>query len=216
MNRKRSRGSGAALLLGALLFPGCGEITSGGVGEVEVWTRADDPDPAPQATASSFPARAAAREPGRPTAASSAAEGWLIVVLRTYLQADATGEWIEITDGPRDLTLDLRGETERRAGVRLLSSGRYTRLRVVFERVEADVQGGLVVDGVPLTGVVSVDLGAGGTLTVERELAVDVVRDGSLDVAINLNARVWLATASPVTRTVAAAALQGAVAVQVR
>jgi hypothetical protein len=136
--------------------------------------------------------------------------------MRVYLQSDATGQWTEVTEGIRDLTLDLRGHTERRVGIKFVEGGRYTRFRVVFSRVQAVVIGGLVVGGVPISGEVNVDLGAQSSLTVEREVLIEVERDGALDVVMDLNASTWLASLSVVTLTVPGAALAEAVAVRVR
>jgi hypothetical protein len=87
---------------------------------------------------------------------------------------------------------------------------------VVFSRVQAVVIGGLVVGGVPISGEVNVDLGAQSSLTAEREVLIEVERDGALDVVMDLNASTWLASLSVVTLTVPGAALAEAVAVRVR
>jgi hypothetical protein len=215
-----SRSARAAWI--AVLLCGCGDLTAGGFGEVEVYANADE-----SSTSSSAPSRTsgpqrtddlwrAAGELGGPAAAVSAAEGLLTAQMRVYLQSDATGQWTEVTEGIRDLTLDLRGHTERRVGIKFVESGRYTRFRVVFSRVQAVVIGGLVVGGVPISGEVNVDLGAQSSLTAEREVLIEVERDGALDVVMDLNASTWLASLSVVTLTVPGAALAEAVAVRVR
>lgn len=214
MNRTRTV-RGALLLSGAALLGGCGELTSGGLGEVEVYATANDPEAEPSASTRAVAPAVGDRPPiARQSAAE--AEGLLIAELQAYLRSDATEEWVEITDGPRDLTIDLEGRTERRAGVRFVTAGRYSRFRVVFHRVEADVTGGLIVDGLPILGTVTVDLGAQGTLTVERDVVLDVPADGAVDVVLYLNAGVWLPTLSVPTLTVAAAAFRDAVGVRVR
>jgi len=204
------------LLLGAL--PACGELTSGGFGETEVYATADD-DPESDALARSSAPRlqgAAPPAPGANSAAVLALEGSLETRLQVFLRTDASASWVEITDGPVDLTLDLDGEPDESAGENQVSAGSYSHVRVVFHRVEALVTGGLVVEGVPITGEVGVELGSGGTLTVERDVDVEVVADGSLELLVDLNASVWLPAASLVTRTVAGAVFQGAVHVRER
>jgi hypothetical protein len=205
----------------AFLSAGCGELTSGGVGEVEVWTTADDPQSG-AATSAPAPSQSVVAGPGEGSPAPSpavgstrAADGILTAQLQAYLRAEGTGEWIEITEGVRDITMDLDGMSERRAGVRFLSSGRYTGFRVVFQRVEANVTGGLVVGGVPVLGTVRVALGAQG-LTVERDLVLEVVARGAHDVVLDLGADIWLPQLSLVTRTVAAEQFQSAVGIRVR
>jgi hypothetical protein len=210
------------LLLGTLVLA-CGELTSGGVGDVEVWATADDQGTAsasaPPGSGAVVPA-AGWESQGTPSAAGSraiaAATGVLTAQLRTYLRSDLTGEWIEITEGVRDLTLDLDGSSERRVGVRILDGGRYTGFRVVFQRVEANVTSGLIVAGIPIVGLVSVDLGAQGTLTVERSVLIDLEARDNVDVVLDMGASTWLPTLSPVTRVVAGAALGNALAVRVR
>lgn len=203
----RRRRRGAAALALALALGGCGELTSGGLGEVEVYATADEEE------ASQPTSAPALRAPG--TSELLLAEGQLAVRFQVFLQADSDGQWIELTDGVRDLTLTLSGGGERRAGVRFVSAGRYSRLRVVFHELEAFVTGGLIVDEVPVTGAIDVDLGA-GTLTVEREVLIEVEGDERLDLLIDLNADVWLPTLSLATRTVAGAQVAEALAVRAR
>jgi hypothetical protein len=194
------------------------------VGEVEVWATADDPQTSSAAAQrSASPAAGAFDASGAlPSATSgaaregSAADGQLTAQLRVYLRGARTGEWIEISDGVRDITLDLNGQAERRVGVRFLDSGRYSGCRVVFTRVEANVTGGLIVGGVPILGLVRVDLGTQGTLTVERGLVLDVEARREQDIVLDLAANTWLPRLSLTTRTVAAAALRDAVGVRVR
>jgi hypothetical protein len=175
----------------AVLLWGCGDLTQSGFGEVEVYAIAD----------ASIP--------------SQAPEGLLAVEMRVYLQPDGTTQWTEITNGVRDLTLDLRG-SERRVAVQFLSAGRYTRLRLVMQRVEASVSGGLVVGGAPVTGQVSVELGPQGSLAIERELLLELRGDGAADLVLDLNADEWLPTVSPATRTVSGVTLADVLAVRTR
>ena len=213
----------------ALVFAGCGDLTAGGLGEVEVYATSDDPGGAPAtavAPMAAVPVGVAGDDPSphaapslahaSQTAALSLFEGLLATEIRVYLQSDASSQWLELTDGVRDLTLDLSGNVERRVAVKFVDAGRYTRLRVVFSRVEATVLGGLIIGGVPVTGPITVDLGAQGSLTVEREALVEVEGDQALDLVLDLNVDVWLPTASILTRTVAASALSNALALRVR
>jgi hypothetical protein len=205
----------------AVLIAGCGDLTAGGLGEVEVYGTADESgaSPAASTTPSAYlDRRDAGDTPARtPSAAvASVFSGVFAAQMQVYLQADGTAQWVEITDGVRDLTLDLAGGLERRIAVRFVDSGRYSRLRVVFHRVETTVLGGLVVGGVPLTGQITVDLGAQGSVTVERDVLVEVQRDEGIDLVLDLNVDVWLPTVSVLTRTVSAAALRDALSVRVR
>jgi hypothetical protein len=224
MSRKVMMRQVSPIMLLVPLLMACGELTSGGVGDDEVWATADEqgtPSASPPPGSSAVVPPAYGWEShGTPSAASSresaAAAGVLTAQLRVFLRSDLTGEWIEITDGVRDLTLDLDGSSERRVGVRILEGGRYTGLRIVFHRVEANVTGGLIVGGIPIVGLVSVDLGGLGTLTVERSLLLDLEAGGSQDVVLDMGASTWLPTLSLLTRIVAGAAFSNAIAVRVR
>jgi hypothetical protein len=61
-----------------------------------------------------------------------------------------------------------------------------------------------------------VDLGVQGTLTVDRNLVLDVGASGGPDVVLDMAASTWLPTLSLVTRTVTGASLASAIAVRVR
>jgi hypothetical protein len=196
--------------LSLALLSACGELTSGGVGEVEVYTTAEDPQP----TAAS--SRAPSGGMGAPESPSALVEGQLLVELQTYVRSEASGDWIEITDGFRTLTLDLRGGSESRVAAKTLAAGRYTAFRAVFRRVEASVAGGLIVGGVPVLGAVRVDMEPSGSVTVERPISLELETDGSADVILGLRASTWLASTSLVTRTVASAAFSSATTVRVR
>jgi hypothetical protein len=184
----RWRGLGVLLVT---LTMGCGDLTESGVGEVEVYAVADGSQP------------------------SGAPEGLLAVQLQVFLQADDGAQWTEVTSGVRDLTLELRG-SERRVAVRFLGAGRFTRLRVSFQRVVAEVSGGLLVEGGPITGTVAVDLGPSGELVVEREILLEVRRDGAADLVLDFNADLWLPAVSPLTRSVPGAVFADALAVRIR
>jgi len=225
MNRTRTNAA-ATLLATALLLGGCGELTSGGFGEAEAWFTADEQEGTQVSPAGSAPGASPRRLAGEGSgpapgeAGSSVIGGTLRVEAQAFLRSDASGQWVEITDGPTALVMDLRGTTEHMAGQTRLSTGSYTRFRVVFHRVEADVTAGLVIGGVPFVGDVTVELGADGTLTVEREVDVEVEAEASAAVLVDMNADVWLETAQLGTglgsATVLEAALDAAVRVRLR
>ena len=211
-------------LLPALVLPvlaGCGELTSGGAGEVDAVFTADDPQQAQSASpmsAESGPDVGTAASRSVAAGGSTAlTEGELFVTAEVFLRSDASGQWTAITDSPAALTLDLQGTTERSAGSAELTAGSYSRVRIVFHRVEAQVTAGLVIGGVTVTGTVRVDLGADGQHSVEKDIALKVEADASADVLVDMNSDVWLLTAQGATlRTVTEAALEAAVRVRAR
>lgn len=190
-----------ALLLGGLAAAGCGNLTSGGVGDVEVYASADDP---------------AALQSGPPGAAQTdAIEGTLTLQVRSYvLTEDDT--WVELTDGPTETTVDLQGVQQPRIAVRAVGAGRYRRVRSVFGRVTAQVERGLIVDGEPVVGEVRVRLGNGDVVTVEEDLVFDVEDGGTQRLLLDLNAQLWLRLVDRLERRVDTGDFRDAVRTRVR
>jgi hypothetical protein len=75
--------------------------------------------------------------------------------------------WIEVTSGVREIVLPLSGGAPSILTRKELPAGRYAAIRTVFLHVEALVEGGLTVDGVPIRGPVRVELGPEGRVIVE-------------------------------------------------
>lgn len=195
----------AALSLPALT--GCDEATGpSGQGEVEVMVTGDSES------------SSAAISPSRYGTSGSGAEGTVDVRARVYLLAEA-GQWVEVTQGgAAEATVSASGSGGGAMLARARVDGRsYGRVRVVFERVEADVSGGVVVGvGSLLQGRVTVDLAGGGQAVVEREVDVTVRSGSSAELTIDLNSDAWLSRANAETRTVSRADFEAAVRVIAR
>jgi hypothetical protein len=177
------------------------DLAVGGLGEVEAYLAADD--------ASSL-ARSASGPSAGPLPVVQA-DGFIRAELRAYLRREATGEWVEITSGLRDLTLSLRDD-ERRAGVRFFDEGVYSRFRIDFELVEANVLS-RDVPSIPL-GITRVSLGTSGVLSIERDVFVNVSTSSGVDLVVELGASTWLPTASG--GVVSSNAFRNALTVRVR
>lgn len=191
----------AALAIPALL--GCEDATGPDrQGEVEVTVIGD-------AGASS-----AASGPSFYRSSGSGAEGTVDVSARVYLLAES-GEWVEVTDGTAARTTVNASGGAGSTFARSRVEGRsYGRVRVVFERVEADVSGGLEVGlGSTLVGTVTVDAAGSGGAVVEREIDLEVRSGSSATLTIDLNSDAWLSRASAETRTVSRADFEAAVRV---
>jgi len=166
---------------------GCGgNLTSGGLSEVEVFVSGNDPE------ASLAPARVppaevglVALQPGPPPIVGTVTATLRVELLRNDRQ------WVEITDGPQTVTAGLSGTARSLLAARPLEAGRYIGVRTTFLRVEANVEGGLVVDGANVIGTIPVELPSAG-LPVEEGLflALDEGDPGRLMVA--LNSQLWL------------------------
>ncbi len=196
-------------LLGILLpgLFGCGELTSGGIGEVEVVLAAD-----------SIAMMGLLREAGiAADAAGGTIEGTLTARVRSYIGGDVRGEWRELTDGPEEITLPLEGGEIRVLARRELAPGSYVGVRTIFGRVEANVVRGLTVDGEPIIGTVQVNLGPDGLIEVlDPNLLVEVGTDRTTEVAIEMHSRIWLRLLDRATRRVDPQDFRGVVRVRVR
>ena len=92
-----------------------------------------------------------------------------------------------------------------------MKAGTYSRIRVEFERVEASVQGELRLRLGAVNGQVDVNLGSDSRVVVERELAFSADARTRTRIAIGLNARQWLESASARAGTVSEAEFRSAV-----
>jgi hypothetical protein len=168
----------AGLLAGVLT--GCGDLTSGGVGEVDVLLSSGELEAEP-ATGAGVAA----------ALSTTSIEGTLSVRVQVHL-GQGPDRWRELTDGVQQLELDLADPAPIELARREIREGRYDRVRMVFGRVEAEVARGLSVDGDSVTGRVPVDLGIEGRLQVEREVSIDVRSGEPVEIVIELKAADWL------------------------
>lgn len=170
-------------VVGLLALVGCGNLTSGGVGEMEVVVASDEV--VAQAT------EAPAAPEARVASTTGNLEGYLQLQVRAFVRR-GTADWLEITQGRQEMQLDLRNPQPQELARRALPEGRYDRVRFRFERIEAMVTGGLVVDGDTITGPVRVVLGAEGRLTLTRALDLDVRNGQVASVFLDMKAERWL------------------------
>ena len=190
----------------AMGLAGCGEGATGPGGDasMQVAARGDTPGSASRADGGA----AAAYSQGL-----GQAEGTVDFRARVYVRSDA-GAWLELTQQAAQRTVDAAGRTEAQlVGSARVEATHYDRVRVVFEEVDADVRGGIVIGAGLLTGAVTVDLRGDNQVTVERSVDVDVTAGGSARLLIDLNADAWLSQASAQSRTVSETAFESAVRV---
>lgn len=193
--------------LGALLLGGCGNLTSGGLGDVEVIVAVDSVPAGDllSQTAGGGAALAFAGEDGFGSAAEFGAgdrvrapqvppepiEGTLTVRIQVYVLRSPL-RWVEVTDGVQEVEMPLAGAVPVTLAQKSIPAGPYVSVRTVFRRVEADVERGLEVDGVAVTGPVPVDLGPQDRLVVERPVALDVTEGLTSSLAVDLHTMRWL------------------------
>lgn len=181
-----------ATLLGA---SACGDLTAGGVGEVEVLV-SPDAVPVQAAMADAWPARQTPQD-------MADIEGSLQVRVQVFVLRPP-GRWIQVTDGTQEVLLDLSEPTASTLARTSLSAGSYVAVRTVFYRVRADIESGLEVEGEPVTGEVDVDLGVAGRLEVFRPLELTVVEGEITELGLDLHAARWLRRLDRDLRRVAA------------
>lgn len=186
------------LLVVALLSTtaSCGNLTAGGAtGEARVILSGDAPDPAPTllSTASVIQLD---EGPGS-TDHEDNPEGEVEAEFRMYLVSE-TGALVELTEGEARVRVDLEGVEEPEVASRLIDATGYSALRIVFTEIEAEVDAGLFINGVEVTGPIRVEL-EDLTLTVDRALELDLSENEVVEVLVDLNAASWLQAVDPVT-----------------
>lgn len=216
-DRARTRPAATAAVLFLALVGGCGNLTSGGFGEVEVVLIPDAVEglaeaarmalsTGPQAV---FPMAATgpvsdvpAASEGPAATEGEAIEGILTVWVRSFVRR-GDQDWEELTDGFQQLTLSLQDPEPAEVARRSLPEGSYEAVRTVFTRVHAQVIRGLDVNGEPVTGLIRVDLGPEGTLTVVDPVSIEVREREVVRLALEMQSRVWLRLVDAVQRRVA-------------
>ena len=195
----RGRGARSRCLVVAcgLLLAGCGNVTSGGFGDVEVLVSSDEVEDV-QTTATS----ALYAQLGAPAGSSHTDPivGTLTVRLRSFARR-GVGDFVELTDGVQEITLPLGDPAAVEIARRAVPAGRYDAVRTFFGRIEANIVSGLTIDGIPIDGTISVDLGGEGFSTVTYT-GFDVWEDSPTVVAIDMQSRLWLRLANAVLRRV--------------
>jgi hypothetical protein len=144
---------------------------------------------------------------------SGSAEGSVDVQARVYLRT-GTGEWVEVTRGAAQHTLRVDGSDGVQAFANgSLAVGAYSRVRVEFEQVRANLTSGLSL-GSPLADAeVAVELGGDGKVVVEREVDLRVRAGAQARLTMNLNSDTWLGQMDSTTRTVAEGVFAAAVTI---
>ncbi len=190
MSREAVRSIGMPMLGVALVLMGCGDLTSGGIGEVEVVMAADSVPV--NGLALSPPAQMAGVVWGEQVPPDSPRiEGTLTIRVQVFVFR-APGRWIEVTEGPQDVVLPLGEPQTATIARKSLPAGPYRAARTLFRRVEANIRSGLVVDGEPITGRILVDLGLQDRIQIDTDIGLDVVERGVSELVVDLHAERWL------------------------
>ena len=190
--RSAVRAEGAVGVLGVLLVTGlaaCGNLTAGGVAEVEVVVASDEgavaEAPGPGGVGGWEPSLV----PGsRPLSPLFGLEGTYQLEVAVSL-LDATGGVVALTDGVQTVAGTLGPGSRVALTVQGVPPGAYGGFRATFHRVEADVSA--LPGAGPSSGSAQVDLAA-GTVTVEREHEL-LLEDGErVRLILDLRVGAWL------------------------
>ena len=199
------------LHLPLLLLSGCGgNLTAGGFSEAEVRVSGDAPDPGTAGAAQYAGPWAQAEDDDD----ADEAEGEIEADFLLFLERP-DGSSLQLTEQEIQVDLDIRGEQEVSVVVRTVPAERYSALRVVFSEIEVEIDAGLVIDGQPVTGLVSVDVELEG-ITVVRPLDLDLSDGDRQELLLDLNTRAWLTAVDPDQLQVSAQAFADAIRVEVR
>lgn len=235
-----NRLTGVAAVMLALLPAGCGvEVTSGGATTGEVRTVMTSDDPATSHSTSGAPARSLAPSPSaEKDAGSSSATGVAarptdleggtsptrdapalllrgsLDVLAAVTLVSESGQEVEATDGYQSGVFRIEGADSALIDVERVRVGTYTRARVTFRRVAADVEGGLPINGIPFLGRVTVAIGT-EPVVIEAPIRLTVEENAEHTLVVDLNAAAWLAGVNPLTGEVTPSAFRSAVDVRV-
>jgi len=175
----------------------CGELTAGGVGEATVLITGDTPTTA---------------TPAAPSAAQfNDVVGTVSATLQVFVGTTSDRPFVELTDGPRTVTVDIRGGVEQEIATRALDVDAYTRVRLVYQSVTAVVESGLVVDGRPVTGPVRVHFENDAARTTVQDAVFEIKDDQTSELVVALNASSWLRRANADTRQVPSDDFHGSV-----
>lgn len=202
----------AALAL-AVGSAGCGpELLGGAQREGEVRAVATSEEGADASRAQYFGAGPSASRAGE---AAAGVEGELSVTAAVWL-VDEDGSLVPVSRGPVPATFTVEGDDQALLGRADVEARSYRAVRVEFTGVSMIVEGGLIVQGQPIIGLVSVNLGSSGSVVVERPVQLTVEARTSRTIVVDLDAHEWLPATVLPSRTVSSAAFAAAVDIHLR
>lgn len=206
--------AGTAALLAGLTA--CGNLTAGGFGEAVVVVSADVASSitADQSVAA-LPAARFVAPGGAPQRhdGHDHPEGELQVEFMAYLVA-SNGASVPLSEEPVQVEVDLEGVEQDETPPRTIPSDEYDQLRMVFLKIEAEVDAGLVINGDTIMGPVEVDFE--GSLEVLKPIDLTIGDTERAEILIGLNAASWLQAVDPADGTVDAAVFANLVEIVTR
>jgi len=123
------------------------------------------------------------------------------VRVRSYARR-GLDDFVELTDGVQEVTVSLSDPEPVELARRSIPAGSYDAVRTFFGRIEANIESGLVIEGIDIRGTVPVDLGSLGTFSVLTLTGFEVFERLPTVVAIEMQSQVWLRLVDAVLRRV--------------
>jgi hypothetical protein len=170
----------------AWLVGACGDLTSGGFGDLEVIVATDSVP----ATALTAPPVALAQLPTRVGSDQQMVDGTLTLRIQVFAVARAGA--VEVTNGVQELVMPLSGSAPFLLVRKELPAGSYASIRTVFLSVVAQVEGGLIIDGVPIRGPVTVELGSEGRIVVDTPIDLRIADGLESRIRVDLHTTRWI------------------------
>jgi len=199
---------GALALL--VVLAGCGNLTAGGAtGEAVVIVSGD----AAETTLSSVPGVASLVTSPSRSDHDDSPEGQLEAELRIALVKE-NGVGVLLGQDVIEVRVDLEGIEEDEVANQVLEAGLYTELRLLFLQIEVQVDEGLVINGVEVTGPIDIDIE--DSLAVSRPLDLEILPGERSTLLVDLNSASWLQAVDPATSTVDPQVFADLIAVSIR
>ncbi len=214
--RIRSRVPLPGLLPMLLAVAACGNLTAGGVGEAVVVVSGDSPEALASSRIDPTTLTWSASRVEGPARAEGDDDpkGRIEAEMLLYLVSESGGE-VRITDDEFEVSVDLGGVEQDETVPKQIPTDTYTGLRIVFLQIEVRVDAGLVIDGVPVTGPIDIDLET-DSLSVLKGVALQLDDAERAEILVDLNAVRWLQAVDPAMNSVDAAVFADLIAVVLR
>lgn len=127
-----------------------------------------------------------------PAAAQSAASGTMSGSAQAFIFSETQG-WVAVGSAS-STSLAMQSAGTAAVGSATVGADSYTRVRLVLDGFNAQVDAGSALGGVTLDASVSITMGgADGTVTIEKEITpFTVSTDASANVSFDLNSEMWV------------------------
>lgn len=199
------------LVLGvaALGTAGCGESSVSGAQQGSMSAQVTD-DPATSGFAGHGASLQAARSAG-------SFSGSMRADARVQVSADGS-TWVDL-DSPRSVTLDLQssGSTTTVHSTATVSTGTYTRVRLILDNADATVRSGSTIGSTTLSADVQVSIGSGGQVIIEKQVEpVTVSAESQTSVVFDLNSEIWMTEDNVQAQAVSESEIESATSVMIQ